>query len=320
MGRKHFCLAVLLLGLLTASCNLDDSRDTCYCGGCSVVDFAYTLKYTDCFDSYISSMQYYLFDASDGHYLGQMYGEDDDLSVVSLDGLWSGSFSLVGIGNLDDYGTLTGLDEGLDSLRLVVSQAYDGDTTDSSDSSPIYANGDLIYWGQCDFTLTDDDALQTFAGEMAALHCRMLIRVVWESLPEYTEGYVMELAGIATETELCSANATTLYGNQQFPPVSGFTGRMREDVTLRQLALQASLYTLRCTDDNLPTFRLLHDGTSVITDIDLAEVFEEWAWHPDQAWIQDYQMLVTIRTDGQVELSMSLTGDVSDWEEGGTLG
>ena len=318
MGRKHFCLAVWLLGLLTASCNLDDSRDACHCEGSNVVDFAYTLKYTDCYNSYIGSVQYYLFDASDGHYLGQMYGEDSDLSLVNLDGLWAGDFSLVAVGNLDDYCTLTGLDEGLDSLRLVVTQLYDGDT--ATDASTIYANGDPIYWGQCDFTLTEDEVGQTFVGEMSNLHCTLLVRVVWEDLPDYTEGYALELAGIGLETELCAARADTLYSYQLFPPVSEFSGTMREDVPLRQFALQANLYTLRYTDSNLPVLRVLHDDEQIIADIDLAEVFEKWAWSPDQAWIQDYELLVTIRSNGLVELSMSLTGNVVDWEDGGTLG
>ena len=316
---------ILLLGCLMAACNieLEDSRDNAdnvEADGFSKVDFAYTLKYSDYFDSYINTMQYFLFDA-DGNYMGQLYGEDDDPSVVSLDGLTAGTYSLVGIGNLDDYATIAGLSNGLSSLSLVVSQLYDGDTAnESTAASPIYANGDNIYWGQCDFTLDSTSTTQCFTGELSSLHCQLLVRVVWEDLPDYSDGYAFELIGIGLQTELNNANATTLSYDQQFPPVSLYSGRMREDVPLRQFALQAYLYTLRYTDDNIPTLRILHDGEPVISDIDLAYVFDQWGWTPSSAWAQEYQMLVTIREDGYVELSVSVTGNVNDWENGGTLG
>ena len=307
----------MMLGLIVmAACNTTDSREECCCGQCSVVDFRYYYKNMDHFDTYISSVRYFLFDATDGHYMGEMYGNDDDISVVDLDGLWSGSYSLVAIGNLEEYGTVTGLDEGLDALRLVIDDYYDG-TSDRASSNP-FANGDPIYWGQCDFDYDNTVTQVTFTGDMNNIHLRLLIRVEWSYLPDYSSGYCYELSNIGSEVTLSNADVTEI-GIHSFPVVTYDGDTMQEDVTLRQFALQATLFTLRCDSETIPVFRLLHDGESVTPDIDLASAFEYWGVIPENSVAQDYELTVTIGKDGSVDLDWGLLGSSSEWTDGGSI-
>lgn len=320
MTLKGQTQAWLLLGLMLTACTMDDERDECCTDG-SVVDFRYYYNRADRFDTYISTMQYYLFDGEDGHYLGEMYGEDDDISVVSLDGLWNGSYSLVAIGNLVDYGTVEGLEDGLDSLRLVVNQTYEstvsaGASTRATDT--VFANGDRIYWGQCDFTYVEG-ANRTYTGEMSNNHCCLLVRVEWEHLPSYSSGYNYRLTGVGCEMEMTGANAATI-DRYSFPTVTYEGDLMREDVSLRNFALQARLYTLRYATNNIPTFRLYHNDDPVTPAIDLSEVFSEWSWSVAKASVQNYEILITIYMNGTVRVTQNVEGYIADWTDGGTLG
>ena len=300
----------VLLCLVPSSCDIEDENELC-CDKHKVV-FRYTLGGVDCFSSYITSMKYFLFD-EEGMFLFELESENGDISTVCLcNGIPSGTYSLVAVGNLIDYGTIDAeIDGGLAEFVLQVDDWLD-------DGTDAFANGDKVYWGQVDFTLDQSNA-ETFVCQMANIHCQMLIRVEWESLPTYTDGYRYCLDDIGTISELNSYNAYSL-GVQSFPLIPDYNGKMMEDVTLRQFALQATLYTLRITNEDMPIFRLYHDDEILTPDIDISVAFTEWGIRPSLSQVQDYELLLTINDDGTVVLSRNLDSYISDWEDGGYIG
>lgn len=318
MTPRHLLPAILMAALtapLIASCDLEDICDGGDCGDGNYMLYRYTLDNTDYFDTYISSMSYFLFDY-DGTYLGEMECADGDLSMVDLSDLSPGSYKLVALANLVDYGVLEGhTTTGLDDFLLRVTDLYEFE--DSTTRSNIFATGDRLYWGQKDFTIVSGES-NTYITQMANIYCRLTVRVEWENLPAYEDGYVYELEGIGSWVEQNLNNADTIKV-QHFPKVHDFTSSMREDVPLRRFALQASLYTLRYTTRNIPTFRLLHEDETVTPDVDLYEVFITWGWYPSNAQVQDYEVLITINADGSVTVSQGLDSYISDWADGGTF-
>lgn len=301
-----------LFCLVHSSCDLESGSENC-CAQ-SNIEFRYTLNSVDQFDTYISTMQYFLFDEN-GAFLFEMEPDDGDLTHLCLcDGIPNGTYSLVALANLDDYATIDTiyLEDGLTSFRLDVTQ-YNETYPDQFD------NGDKLYWGQVDFTLNKSKS-QTFICQMANIHCVLTVRVEWEGIPSYSDGYRYVLDKVGTYTELHEGNASTI-GVQQFPLVPDYSGSMTREVSLRRGALQSSLYTLRITNDDLPVFRLYHYDDPVTPEIDLAPVFSTWRYHPSLAQVQDYEMLVTINRDGSVSVDQGLSGsDIADWADGGSLG
>ena len=313
--RLTLTAILALLCLVPSSCDLEDDRDDC-CANNKIV-FRYTLDGEDCFDDYISSMRYFLFD-EDGTYLMEMEPDDGDLSQLCLcDGIPSGTYSLVAVGNLVDYASLENYEDyGLENFLLVADDWYD-DTDILGDNLKPLSNGDRLYWGQCDFTL-DRSKTQTFYTEMANIHCKLTIRVEWEGTPDYSDGYSFALYKIGSYSEMNDDNATQI-GVQTFPLVPDYSACMVQDVALSRAVLLDNLYTLRLTDDNIPTFCLMHSDEAVTMDIDLTDAFEEWNWTPSSEQVQEYVISLKILTNGNVEASSGLETNVNDWTDGGTI-
>ena len=308
VGGVPPCLLFLLLLLLPVSCSLDDSRDLC-CGG-GTVRFRYQHRGADRFAEYIDSTRYFLFDGS-GRFIGGMAPVEHCPAMVDISGLEAGRYTLVCVGNLDDYGTPAGhTGVGLEAFRLGVDDWFDGAGT--------FANGDRLYWGECHFTVVPG-AANSFTGEMSNVHCMLRVRVEWERLPEHKDGYRYRLDGIGRGMELHGGHASVA-GAHAFPRVEDCTGSMLEDVPLRRRALEASLYTLRWGKEDIPRFRLCHGMDAVTKEIDLGKIFRQWGWYPERAPVQDYRIRLLIRADGTIEVSQGLEAGVGDWEDGGTIG
>lgn len=301
-----------LIGIcvLLHSCSLDDERDECCQAG--TVRFRYLYVGMDRFADYVKDMRYLLFDG-EGRYLHDMPPTDASLpNKVRVDMLAGGDYTLVGVGNLDDYASLEGYaEEGLEAFRLRVDQySPHGDGT--------FANGDRLYWGECRFMIVPG-AFNGFLGEMANVHCVLRLRVEWERVPEFSEGYRFRLEGVGRGMEMHGGNAKYI-DVQAFPPVESYGGSMTEDVPLRQFALQAELVTLRWTDAEIPSFRLMHGDEFVTKSIDLGRAFRQWGWHPDRAPVQEYELRMLVRANGSIEVNQGLRAGVGDWENGGVIG
>lgn len=299
----------VLLCLLLGSCSLEDDRDLC----CEVnrVRFRYLYRDTDRFAEYIGTVRYFLFDG-EGCYLREMKPEEGTPESVSIATLPPGSYRLVAVGNLDDWGSLKGFaEEGLEAFHLVI-DGYHPSVPDA------FANGDRLYWGECPFT-TVAGASNDFLGEMSNVHCVLRVRVEWSGLPEFADGYRFRLEGVGTGMELCGSRSDTI-GVHCFPPVATYRGCLVEDVPLRRLSLDASLVTLRWTDGEIPRFRLYHGDTPVTKEVELGPVFQTWGWYPARAPVQEYAIRILIRPDGSIQVNQGIDGSVSDWEEGGTIG
>lgn len=295
--------------LLLASCSLEDDRDEC-CFRNTVL-FRYNYRGADRFREYISGMRYFLFDG-DGGFVREMQPMAGNMAQVNIAGLEAGSYTLIGLGNLVDYATLEGHAEGgLKAFRLQVSDWYDTTRT-------VFASGDRLYWGECRFTVVTGES-NAFLGEMSNVHCVLRVRVEWERMPGFSDGYGYRLDGIGTGMEMHGGNATAI-DIKTFPKVSGYSGSMQKDVTLRRMALEETVITLRWGKDDMPRFRLMHDGETASKVVDIGYVFGRWGWHPENTPVQEYAILLYIRDDGSIEVKQGLDAGVSDWIDGGTIG
>lgn len=299
----------MLFLCLFLSCTLEDERDEC-CDS-NTMRYRFLYRNTDCFLERVKRMEYHLF-GSDGSYMGEMKARDGDISRVSLEGLAPGCYTLVGIGNLTDYGRLSSLAErGLESFQLLVSHYFEGSNT-------VFSNGEPLYWGLSEFTV-ERGGSNSFVTDMSHVHCCLHLRVEWELLPAYPDGYRFGLRGVGTGMDMHASNASVI-GGLPFPRVHGYAGSMLTEVPLRQFALETRLYTLRLCNASIPVFRLYHGEEAVTKDIDLARVFTEWGWNPDNVPVQEYQLRMLIRPDGHVEVKQGFEAGVSDWIDGGIIG
>ncbi len=303
-----FILPLLLLQLL-AACDMDDRRDEC-CES-NQVRFRYLYRGSDRFTDYISTVRYFLFDAG-GTFLREMYATECSPATVSICSLEAGSYTLVAVGNLGDYGSLGGyVEEGLEAFRLSVDKHF-------PQHPSAFANGDNLYRGECSFTVAVG-ATNSFIGEMSNVHCILRLKVEWELVPRFSEGYRYCLKGIGTGMEMNGTHAYSI-DVHSFPPATGYDGQVMEEVPLRRFALNASLVTLRWTDDEIPCFILYHDDTPVTKEIDLKSVFRQWGWYPSQTPVQIYEIRMLIHSNGSIEINQGLEVGVNDWIDGGTFG
>lgn len=304
-------VGVLIFCFLLASCNVSDERDLCCDTEDSVVRFRYWYKNEDRFTEYIKTERYFLFD-SEGRYLQEMNHLDCCPKRVSIEQLAAGTYTMVCVGNLVDYGTLEGYEEkGLEGFHLKINQYYDEQQT-------AFVSGDRIYWGECHFTKVGG-IRQEFVGEMSNEHCVLRLRVEWERLPEFADGYYYHLDGIGTGMELYDTNASKI-GVHSFPPVMDYGGRLIEEVPLRQMVLESTLTMLRWGANALPRFQLYHYDTPVSKVVDFEEVFREWKWYPENAEVQEYEIRLLILKSGNIKVYKRIEAQVGDWEDGGTFG
>lgn len=307
--RPAHLLLLLSCLVLCLSCSLEDSRDAC----CEVntVRFRYLYRDADRFGEYISKVRYFLFDGQ-GCYLREMEPLPCCPARVDISGLEAGSYTLVGVGNLEGCGSPEGHAEGgLEAFRLALDN-YRPDIPEA------FRSGDRLYRGECAFTLVPG-GVNDFLGEMSNVHCVLRVRVEWELAPPFSDGYHYHLEGVGTGMELCGSRAAAI-GVHRFPPVEGYGGRTVEDVPLRRFALDASLVTLRWTDGDIPSFRLYRGDVPVTKVVDLEPIFHRWGWYPSKAPVQEYEIRMTVHQDGSIEVNQGIDVDVGDWEDGGTIG
>lgn len=306
--KKGYRWWLLPCCLLFFSCSLEDDRDLC-CEN-NIVRFRYLYRGIDRFREYIHEMQYFLFDGS-GYYLGEMRPLEGEMELIRIDSLEAGSYTIIGIGNLKDYAKLEGhVENGLEEFKLTVDNYFKNTNT--------FTNGDQLYWGKCDFTISSGTS-NSFLGEMSNVHCLLHLRVEWERLPEFFEGYRFHLKKIGTGMNLDGSHAISI-GEHRFPQVISYTGSMTEEVPLRRFALETSLYTLRYTDSDIPRFRLFHEDKAVSKEVDLGKVFRRWGWYPERTPVQEYEIRMLIRNDGSIEVNQGLEVGTGDWEDGGIIG
>lgn len=301
-------VAVLLLPLLPVSCDIGDDRDDC-CEA-NTVRFRYEYEGLDRFADFIGFTRWFLFDG-EGRFMEETAHMPCCPQRVDIGGLAAGSYSIVCIGNLEDYGSLEGHAEGgLEAFRLRVDDfARDG---------RHFANGDRLYWGECRFRIVPGHS-NRFLGEMSNVHCVLRVRAEWEAGPEFSDGYRFALEGIGTGMELCGTRADSI-GVHRFPPVTDFAGRMTEDVALRRFALEGELVTLRWNAGHIPCLRLWHGDDPVTKPIGLEDIFRRWGWHPELTPVQDYAIRLLIRADGSVVVSQGIEASIADWQDGGSIG
>ncbi|EJX03272.1 secreted protein containing DUF1812 [gut metagenome] len=302
-------LWLLLTGMFATSCSLDDERDVC-CGK-NTIRFRYLYRGNDRFDTYIHQIHYLLFD-SVGHYVKDMQPVEGMMSRVRIGSLPEGGYTLVGIGNLKEYGELRGHTEGgLEQFHLAVTKYIDS-------ASETIAEGDRIYWGECPFTVVSG-ADNSYLGELSNVHCVLRVRVEWELIPEFRDGYTYQLAGIGRKMKLTKDDALSI-GNQFFPQVKDYSGVKAKEVPLRRSALDATMVTLRWTDQEIPRFQLRNKRQSITKEIALKPIFERWGWHPDSTPVQEYEICLKIQADGSIMVKEGVDVGVGDWIDGGALG
>ena len=301
-------VVLLLLPVIFKSCSLEDGRDEC-CWQ-NTVFFRYEYEGKDCFQEYIHTARWFLFD-EDGDYVQEMERMSCCPQRVDISSLRPGEYTLICLGNLTDYGTLEGHTVfGLDSFRLQVGKRFDTKGT--------FANGDRLYWGECRFTVVAGGS-NRFRGEMSHVHCVLRIRVEWELVPEYSDGYRFTLDGVGVGMFLCGEGADAI-GVHRFPPVTAFSGRMSERSELRRFVLRSELVSLRWDNAHIPGLQLWHEDESVCKAIDLQDVFHCWNWRPERTPVQEYSIRLLIRADGKVVVSQNLEAGVKDWADGGVIG
>ena len=311
--KNHILRATAMTLLLAVfaflSCSIDDDRDACCDDNMMLYRFLY--EGSDCFAQRITKMQYHLFHA-DGTYLRQMYAHQGELSRVSLAGLPQGEYALVAVGNLTDYGTLTDAAAGgLDRFCLHITHYAEG-------HADTFANGDPLYYGIRRFSI-EAGTSNSYITDMTHIHCCLHLRIQWEGVPAYSEGYRYHLSGIGGGVDMHTGNASYIDG-LPFPGVHHYGGQMTEDVRLQSLALQQRLYTLRYTDTDIPVFRLYNKNKAVTKPIELRPVFRSWGWSPSSNPVQEYEVLMIIKLNGDIEIRQGFGTNVSDWEDGGVIG
>lgn len=305
----------LLLGfiasvmLFAVGCSLEDDRDLCC--GINTMSYTYHNAGAEYFDRVIEKMEYHLFD-SVGLYLHRLRPCCGKWDRLSLEGLSPGRYTIVALANLEGYGSLYGhVSSGLDLFRLEVDSMFD--------SKGSFCSGDSLYWGERSFCI-EEGVKRNFTTEMNNIHCRLRVKVEWERLPQYPDGYRFCLEGIGCGVGLHKDGNTHATGGHIFPCVSDYSGKMMKDVSLYRLGLDEEMYTLRYTNEHIPVFWLYNGDTPIVGPIDLKRAFREWGWNPDSDVEQDYTLRMKIRVDGSIIVNPGLEGTVSDWIDGGYIG
>lgn len=299
----------ILCIIFLTGCNIYDLDDLC-CTESDVMMFKLEYDGRDYFSEEIHSMRYLIF-GKDGKFVCQLHAADERLNRVKLDSLDYGQYTMLAVANLDDYGWFVGeAGKGLKALCFYADDFFHETTALNS--------GDPIFWGIGSFERIAGKT-NNYVTYLSNIHAVLRIRVDWEGVPGSSSDFYMQLEGVNDGYSLCPSR-TTAIGSQLFPE---FVGKERSTVVkvpLRQMALDASILTLRYADSSLPTLHLWQDGAEVIRPISLEQVFRSWGWFADKALIQNYGIRLLIKMDGSVVISPYVSVGISDWVDGGTFG
>lgn len=291
----------------TSACSLEDERDLC-CGR-NMMHYTFVYAGINKFHEVVSTMEYYLFDR-DGIFLQMMEPYKGDLSYVSLESLSAGRYTLVGVANRKHYASPQGsLEKGLQCFQLAV----DG----WMDKQRVFGTGDPMYWSFADFEIVEGER-RMFVSSMNHIHCTLHIKIEWEYIPPYLDGYYFTLTGVGHTVAMHQKGALH-YGGFVFPVVDYAQNIAYVKATMRQMILEEQIISLRYADGEIPVFRLWHRNRPVIPPIDLGKVFRQWGWYPNEATMQNYKIRLRIRSDGKIEIHQGLGASVNDWIDGGVI-
>lgn len=306
--NNRFGPFILLLFLLHG-CNVYDLGDLC-CTESDVMYFKLEYSGIDYFDEEIHGMRYIVF-GEDGKFVRQLYASDGQLNKVKLDSLEFGSYTILAIANLENYGWFIGeAGKGLSALCFVADDFF-------RDTKALN-NGEPLFWGIGSFEKIPGD-LNSFVTYLSNVHAVLRVHVDWEGVPKSSSDVYMQLEGVY-EGYILNPSLASPIGNQFFPAHIGEKRSTVVQAPLRQMALDARIVSLRYTDSELPELHLWQDGAEIITPINLEHVFGSWGWFADQAQVQEYGISLLIKLDGSVIIRPYTPLGVSDWIDGGTFG
>ncbi|MDY3068152.1 MAG: FimB/Mfa2 family fimbrial subunit [Parabacteroides sp.] len=303
-------LTLMLLSALAHSCYMVDERDVC-CES-NMVRFRYIYEGRDVYYDYIQTMECFLFDSA-GRFCATLETADGDIRRFRLDSVAPGKYTLVAVANLDDCGCFKcDADTTLRHFSLFLDNVY------TKSAAKVYADGDHLYWATDELEIVSGGS-NYFEIPVSNIHAGMTIKIEWENLPDYPEGYSYYLEGVS---DACSFNPdrADAIGHLLFPETDRADAAVRKDVSLRNLGLYAEVNSLRYTNDAIPVFRLLHNGVPASKTVDFAEAFRQWGWKPDNMQLQKYEISMLIKANGNIEVRPYIDVGVSGWIDGGTIG
>ena len=310
-----------VLAVLFAGCSLDDDRDLC-CPGTLTMHYTYRPFGAEAFGGNIFSLRHFLF-GSDGRFIGEL-PPGEDLRRQPLD-LPEGIFTIVTVGNMSERSLHEhGEDSSLDCFALAHTAMHDPD-------AGTFSNADELFWGVRRFAIDTEGrgielppersagAVNRLLTEMSNIHCHLKVKVEWANLPPYVGDYELELDGAPLSYSLSPERMSVTSGGFTVPEGRGSAvHRLRVPLTRREL--DAEFVTLRYSDAGIPTLRLFFGGEQVSPDIDIGRAFRSWGWFPSDTHIQEYELLIRIKANGNAELYPKINGSVEDWINGGSFG
>lgn len=311
-------LSVMLLAPGLTSCDLDDSRDAC-CRE-NMLHFRYFYLGSDCFGRYISTVRYFLFDCN-GAFLREMPPVPTSSQDVDISSLTPGDYTVVAVGNLFSYATLTDFDHARADGSLTDLARFRLKVTRYSDAYPsMFAGGDPLYWGEKSFTVAPQGK-NFFIGELSNVHCCFTVKVVWDLTPPYPDGngFSYHLSDVGCEFDAGGAGADHI-GIHSFPVVAYAGCSSATEASFASNALIASTYTLRWSREHIPVFSLWRYGERVTKDVDIAMLFRKWNVKPWLDEVQNYSITIRITAGGSIVVSYGADASVKDWQDGGSLG
>lgn len=304
---RHTIISLPALSLCT-SC-IFDSPTICYSER-DLLEFRLTYDGKNYLDEKISHIDVYLFDAH-----GQLYAHRQlsaqDHGKIRLDLFPYGTYKVLAIGNMEGYGQVNGLDGAPDS-----SLTYEA--TNFLQDGKVLNNGDPIYWGEQTFE-RKKGADNAFTVEMANVHAMIRVRVEWENVPPSASDCYICLTDIHRGYNLDPTQSTAI-GQQIFPAFTSERCSMAVRAPLRQMALDATLFSLRFRDSELPALSIYQDGQNIVRPLALSDIFRQWGWFADRTQVQEYGISLLIKTNGGIEVKPYTGLGAGDWEDGGQFG
>ncbi len=306
---------IFFTGILSCSlfiaCNIEDDRDLC-CDQASM-EYQYISDGKDLFAQNITSLRYFLFDEQ-GMFLQEMQ-EEKNLRYQSLQGLNTGSYTMVTVGNAAKATLLVppAYGSSMDGFMLTVKEIETG-------------NSDPLYYGICPFTINKGNVNQKFVTQMANVHCRLKVTVKWKNLPPVLSAdscYRMTLENCASGYELNGKDGYSL-GEKKFPRSPQWNQLHYLQLATDNLELKGQFISLRYADRQLPTLRVfcIQEGKyeEITPAIDLNKAFTAWGYYPSSVERQEYKIIITVYMGGHVGVKLETEAGVLDWISGGTFG
>lgn len=284
------------------SCTVDDERDLC-CGPTEglFMDYRYMYADDDIFPKHVFELDHYLFD-SVGNFV-EKTPPGTPLQTQRLR-LAPGEYTMVTAGNQGDpVAAERYIEEGLDGFLL-------HSLPQEEERQGEFRIGEL-YGGYCRFRVTDAP-LQRFVTEMANIHCQLDLKVQWEGVAP-TGDFTFRLSNVPEVYDMDYDNKWE-YAGYSFPADHGERTQYETVSPQSHQTVETSFVTLRYTNSCVPVLRIFNEkGVPVTPELDLYHAFQTWGWVPDSHPVQHYRINVMIKSNGIVELTPRIDGEVLDW-------